>query len=35
MLKLADTRLYTAKDTGPNNVVAPPPTPNVRERNNR
>jgi len=35
MLKLADTRLYTAKEVGRNKVVAPPPNPNVRERNNR
>lgn len=32
MLKLADSRLYTAKETGRNKVVGPPPRPNVRDR---
>lgn len=32
MLKLADSRLYTAKETGRNKVVGPHPNPNVRDR---
>jgi len=33
MLKLADNRLYTAKETGRNKVVSKPPLSNLRDRN--